>query len=494
MRERFFRAAGAVCTLLSLAGPPAAQTAAAQTRYSTSGTRLLISDGTSETSVELGCEGTQVLPVDTHVIVACGDDGVAWVDLDDGRPRVSRLVTDGRVSGIRSVDGMVVATVNGADIELGRARLAATQPSAPIAADPAAAAMEAAPPRALAVPARAPSTAAPPPTTTPPIDPEDRSRTSHAPLPPVGRVTRARGGEALVTLDEWHTLRPGYQVELLRPRREPELALAGERADFDVVARAEVLAVEGTHARVRVEMDGNAERGLLVRQYATHPGISLMPPNVTGVTEVSLRARGFVPMGILGVGTLTAASIRHTTDFGLVVGAETMPLGLGGSNVGSVEAILAYGYLGLSLRAFEIGVGAGWSSANAPSDGGQQSGGFSVMQHLRFGHVDGLMLSVKTTLTVWEEEWIFGDLYAEGQAPLTHGIWLIAGGGGGTSGVRLAEAGVRILVVGTGLSGSVFVTATAGFGMLDRGRRDGETDPYFANGGPMAGVGLDWRI
>jgi hypothetical protein len=95
---------------------------------------------------------------------------------------------------------------------------------------------------------------------------------------------------------------------------------------------------------------------------------------------------------------------------------------------------------------------------------------------------------------VWEDEWIFGDFYAEGRVPLSHFIGLVLGGGGGTSGVRFAEVGMRMLVSGTGRPGSVFVTVTAGFGMLDRGRRDGETDPYFANGGPMAGVGFDWRI
>jgi hypothetical protein len=80
---------------------------------------------------------------------------------------------------------------------------------------------------------------------------------------------------------------------------------------------------------------------------------------------------------------------------------------------------------------------------------------------------------------------------------VTRGYWLLLNGGGGNIGYGFGELGLRVLLSGNGLAGSKFLTVTAGGAAVFQSG----TCPEFSfctessvYGGPMAGVGGEWRF
>ena len=87
-------------------------------------------------------------------------------------------------------------------------------------------------------------------------------------------------------------------------------------------------------------------------------------------------------------------------------------------------------------------------------------------------------------------------------------MWLLFQSGGGRAGYIFGEVALRVLLVGNGDRGSLFVTPSIGYGYLS-GEEDEPCEVYdweteetvpstCANnidyGGPMVGFGATWRL
>jgi len=112
------------------------------------------------------------------------------------------------------------------------------------------------------------------------------------------------------------------------------------------------------------------------------------------------------------------------------------------------------------------------------------------------GAQDGLNISARTNIVLFHSEFQFGGMVASGQIPVTPGYWLLLNGGGGGIGYGYGELGLRVLLTGNGLAGSKFLTVTAGGAAVFR---SGACDQFFncqtlVYGGPMAGIGGEWRF
>jgi hypothetical protein len=145
-----------------------------------------------------------------------------------------------------------------------------------------------------------------------------------------------------------------------------------------------------------------------------------------------------------------------------------------------------------------LGLGFGLQTVNATDFGLEPGSGMTVVQLIRFGARDGLNFSARTNIALFHSQFQFGGMTGTGQIPLTRGYWFLVSGGGGTVGYGYGELGLRVLLAGNGLAGSKFLTVTAGgVGVF----RSGSCDETFSScsedvsyGGPMAGVGGEWRF
>lgn len=83
-----------------------------------------------------------------------------------------------------------------------------------------------------------------------------------------------------------------------------------------------------------------------------------------------------------------------------------------------------------------------------------------------------------------------------GQIPVRRGYWLLLSGGGGNVGYGFGELGLRVLMSGNGLAGSKFLTVTAGGAAVLRSQPCTlfSCESSRSYGGPMAGVGGEWRF
>jgi len=136
-------------------------------------------------------------------------------------------------------------------------------------------------------------------------------------------------------------------------------------------------------------------------------------------------------------------------------------------------------------------------TVNEPGSFLSPGSGLSVAQLIRLGARDGLNLSARTSIVLFHSQFQFGGMVVSGQVPVTRGYWLLLNGGGGNVGYGYGELGLRIQLAGNGLAGSKYLTVTAGgVGVF----RSGNCDNFFScsdvrsYGGPMAGIGGEWRF
>ncbi len=136
-----------------------------------------------------------------------------------------------------------------------------------------------------------------------------------------------------------------------------------------------------------------------------------------------------------------------------------------GDKFGVFEGTFMVGY---DHRIFEMSLGIGTTRARIDDFDRRLNGMVpTIAMGMRFGALDGLHMSVSTSLIVADGETTLSTIAVRMQWPLSVGRWLvIRGAGSGPSGYGWGEIGIRILTRGERGSGSLFITPAIGGGGL----------------------------
>ena len=418
-----------------------------------------------------------------RLLVACGPAGVWEIALDEATPRLVRSYGgfSGDVVGFFSEpDGRLWVKVQ---VLEARPFAAGGAPGAvrfPDSAFPAPAPATA--PPALGIPAPPPPASAPAPA---------------AASKRVGRVTRSVPGEIVVSLGSADGLGRGDHIELVL--EHPEDAADGEVAlSREVVAIGLVSNVSERSAKVRLGLNESVPVGALASPSASPLTGSLSaPPRAADLWTLELMARPFAALGELGGGVLLSGAFGRR--FGhLHLQAVVDPLGMGDvqdkRHVTAANAALVGSY---DSQYFEMGLGFGGQTVNDADFLLPPGSGLAVLQLIRLGAQDGLNISARTNVVLFHSEFRFGGMVASGQIPVTRGYWLLLNGGGGNIGYGYGELGLRVLLTDNGLAGSKFLTVTAGGAAVFRSatcETVNPCEPEVTYGGPMAGIGGEWRF
>ena len=340
-------------------------------------------------------------------------------------------------------------------------------------------------------------------TTLPPLAPPPVV-SAPAPAPPpatsgarrVGRVTRTELGQVVISLGSLDGVTPRDRIELALEHGDgstsEDAALSRE-----TVAVGTVTNVTKHSARVQLGMNEDVPVGALAT-----PTIGLLtsslsaPPRVSGLWELELFARPFAALGELGGGALFSGAFGYRLPH-LHLQAIVDPLGLGDvQGKAAVASFNAAAIASYDSQYFEMGLGLGGQTVNDTTFLLEPGTGWAVLQLIRLGAQDGLNISARTNIVLFHSEFQFGGMVASGQIPVTPGYWVLFNGGGGGIGYGYGELGLRVLLTGNGLRGSKFLTVTAGGAAVFR---SGVCDQFFncqtlVYGGPMAGIGGEWRF
>jgi hypothetical protein len=262
----------------------------------------------------------------------------------------------------------------------------------------------------------------------------------------------------------------------------------------------------GPHtAKVRLGLNEHVPVGALATVTRAALSASLIaPPRVTDVWAAEAMARPFVAIGELGGGVLLSASLTRRFAGHLALRASLDPLALadvqGRESLNAANAALIVSY---DSSVFEMGLGIGAQTVNETDFFVNPGSGWNVAQLVRFGAQDGLSLSARTSVVLFRSEFEFGGMVANLQIPVSRNYWLLFGGGGGNVGYGHGEFGVRALLDGNGQAGTKFLTITAGGAAVFASASCAEVadlnqfpvcrEPR-SYGGPMAGIGSEWRF
>lgn len=346
------------------------------------------------------------------------------------------------------------------------------------------------------------------PDTAPVASPGDQLPAAAVPAPPaavaptpvrrkVGTVVRSAPGELVISLGSADGLLRGDHIELALPQAKDPTALDGALSR-EPVAIGLVTNVSEREARVRLGLNEQVPVGAtgIATRASTTASLSA-PPRVSGTWDLDLMARPFAALDELGGGVLLSGTFGYRFKR-LHLQAVLDPLAIADAqDRKSVAAFNASVIASYDSQYFEMGLGLGGQTVNDADFLLPPGTGYSVSQLLRLGAQDGLNISARTSVVLFHSEFQFGGMVARGQIPVTRGYWLLLQGGGGNVGYGFGEFGLRVLLGGNGLAGSKFLTVTAGgAGVFKSATCDqffscGESISY---GGPMAGVGGEWRF
>lgn len=312
-----------------------------------------------------------------------------------------------------------------------------------------------------------------------------------------GRVVRSAPGEVVISLGKLNGILRSDHIELSLERADElggdDLALSREPIAVGVVTN-----VSNGSARVRLGLNENVPVGALAipTRAAVSSSISA-PPRVAGLWGLELFARPFAALDELGGGALLSGAIGYRFKH-LHLQAVVDPLAFADvQDKSSVTATMAGLIVSYDSQYFEMGLGLGGQSVNETSTFLQPGSGMAALQLIRLGAQDGLNISARTSVALFHSEFQFGGMVASGQIPVTRGYWLLLNGGGGNVGYGFGELGLRVLLTGNGLAGSKYLTVTAGGAGVFK---SGDCPPFefcgqgISYGGPMAGVGGEWRF
>ncbi len=403
------------------------------------------------------------------LLLACGSAGVWEVTLAEEAPRFVRSYAfDGEAVGFfAEADGRVwvklqslTARPLAAGSQLGGARFPEVAP----------------PPTASSSPPRV-TTAPAPPTPAP-----------AAPRALVGKVQAARPGEALISLGSADGVLRGDRVELVVPARG---------GDDDLVVVGVVTSVTEHSAKVRLGLNEEAPFGALARVAPAQLTASLAaPPRASSLWAVELMTRPFAAMGELGGGALLSASIGRRFARSWHVVAVLDPFAIADVQDRPAVSAASFALMGsYDSQYFEMGVGVGAQTVNDTSFTVPAGSGWAVAQYLRLGAADGLNISARTSVVLFHRQFDFGGIVVAGQIPVSRGFWMLLGGGGGDVGYGYGELGLRVLMAGNGSRGSKYLTVSAGGAAVFESAQCSDLGCFPLDyGGPMAGIGGEWRF
>jgi hypothetical protein len=335
---------------------------------------------------------------------------------------------------------------------------------------------------------------APPPPSVPP-----KRETETAALPAqtgVGRVLFVEPGEVVISLGAADGLTRSDRIELAQESGDgPEESLLSR----EVLAVGVVTHLSEHSARVRLGMNEAVPVGSLAAPSRAQPTASLSaPPRAAPIWTLSLAARPFVALGELGGGMLLSGSIGRRFVGPLHLQAVVDPIAFAavesnqGSGAQNAAVIASY-----DSRFFEMGLGFGAQSVNDTSFFVKPGSGLSVVQLIRLGAEDGLNLFARTSVVLFHSQFEFGGMVASLQIPVSRGYWLLLAGGGGEVGYGYGEFGLKALLSGNGGTGSKFLLVSAGGAGVFESGSCAPFSPCGTNlsyGGPMAGIGGEWRF
>jgi len=231
-------------------------------------------------------------------------------------------------------------------------------------------------------------------------------------------------------------------------------------------------------------------------------------PRIGGIWSVTGTIRPFLALETLGGGALLDGSIGYRSEDPFHIWALVQPLGLATGEHGVLAPFLILALASIDTRTFELGLGVGVQSVNDVSNEFDVNGavvepgsGITISQFARLGQVDGVSVSIRSDIVLFHSKFELSNVYVQGQLPLRgeHAIWIVANGGGGTTGYALGEVGLRTRVRGDGGADSLFITVTVGgTSFFSEDRCEGATSEFDRcdtdYAGPLLGVSGEWRL
>jgi hypothetical protein len=329
------------------------------------------------------------------------------------------------------------------------------------------------------------------------------------PAPPQsasGTVVGVSGAQVVIDLGSAAGLQRNDRVEIFV---ETTVDLgAGEVAQREeLVAIGQVTTVTETRAQVALGMNERVPVGAFARPTSRPLTASrLAPARLGDIWEVRASLRPFLTLGTLGVGTISDVNVAYQLEAPVTVEAVIHPLGLGFAREANILAVGVNGVVSYDTTLFKVGLGLGWVSLReaASWEDERPSGGLSVAQTVRLGAADGLRLEAFNTFVLYDSQFHYSGTRGGIQVPtglLTRRTWLVAQGGGSSSGEAFGEIGLRVLASGDGDHGTLLLTPTLGIGGLFGVRERDDCPPEYPElcqenvffGGPMVGFGIEWR-
>ncbi len=475
----------AAAVLICLASGASASAADAQRRVVVTGTSLEVAAPEGEPKeLDLGCVAFAVEQVGSRAYVACGPAGLVVVELEPELEVVARHDFGAPVSGFASHGDRLHVLLARTEIR-------------PIPGD----LPDSAPTSGVIKLGAGDLSPAP-----------DKSH--REPEAPVGKVVEWDVGAVVIDLGTEHGIARKDAVELFV--EQPVEMGDGQTAVRErVVAVGAVVAVSEGRARVDLGLNERVPEGAKARPTDRKPtATKARPPRVGDIWQLQFNLRPFLALGTFGFGTVSDASLVRRMEDPISIHLRLEPLGLGFSDDGDIVAIAGDVVVAYDTDLFEIGLGAGWSAVSDDiarveyDDRGDPTGtvehvhhGLSIAQVARLGALDGVHLAVHNNFLFFHGEFHYGGTVGQFQLPITGRAWMIVRSGGGRAGYIFGELGLRVLATGNGDRGSFFITPTIGAATLfDEKERDCGDPPYpstcvesVSYGGPMMGVGVEWR-
>lgn len=370
------------------------------------------------------------------------------------------------------------------------------------------------------------------------------SRSKPAALARTIPILRVRPGSVELGLGSKHGVRPGDRFSIFRSTDQAGEAGSGFVGE-ELVAVATVIAVKAETSLAELGRGAEVRPGDEARRAAKgETSSTFLPRAPSDLGELSAVLRPLVNAGKpLGAGVLADLSASYWLGSGFL-GVRLQPVGLGGTDEGSIVSTSALAEGGYEGQVFAVGLGAGISWVNGDMDymlrsfGGARAsadaaGGdptrietqethsaFTLSQVARLGARDGLNLAIQNLLIYHEDEealargddegqagFIYGGTSARLAIPVSTRSDLFLEGGGGLMGYWFAGAGVSTWIRGNGVPGSVRLSVSAGGAGISGSREVTETYPdatgqpvpytytdSISVNGPMVAAGLAYRF
>ena len=477
------------------------------------GDALVVTRGGTAQRVALPCHPVgQPLVYQTRAYVACGADGVVTVQVQPTLAVLGRRVVDGVVRGLFLAGGTVWART-----ERVEARPISGLPRAPSGASGAGVA-----PAEPGAGAGAPGEASGGGSGDISARGAATQRADAAAEREVLAVLAIGAGYVDIAGGTDHGLARGGHVELFTESRV-DLG-GGQGASRERRVAVGRLAAVGEHrSRVELGLGERIPKGAKARWVALPLTASMWTPRrLGGMWELHAAVRPFLALDTKGVGFINDFTATYRFDAPAAIHLMLEPASFGIADAGNVLAMAGSVVGAYDTDFFGIGLGLGWSAVNgdvsvSTADSATAGAtdpnayslkrvkdGLSIAQYARLGAVDGLRLTVFNTFLLYKDRFNYGGTRVTFQTPVVDRLWVMVSGGGGQAGYAFGEVGLRVQVLGSGDRGTIFVTPTLGAGFLSgETERDcyewetpssgGSCTKSVSYGGPMVGLGVEWR-